>query len=282
MLYKFIIEITRNNNGDKQKRHKLHNAFEHLELSALPPIEKAVNALRPSLPFQLTQSKFDALVSFALSVGIGELDEFKDKNAQFIADEILRYCYVDGKKDSALERRRRAERDLLLSDEDESYATKPVASQTERQKVVQKGPEYEEDDSYEDDIQSSSKAQASEGSSLMWPVLKFIWDTGVEIGSELLKDAIRDGVKSYFSPNSRSNVPITTSSSRSEPTIGVQIPPPPRESQSEGPRKSISDLAREVIRGEWGNGEERKRRLREAGYDSIAVQAEVNRMMRKK
>lgn len=44
--------------------------------------------------------------------------------------------------------------------------------------------------------------------------------------------------------------------------------------------KTIDELAREVIRGEWGNGEERRRRLTEAGYDYAAVQARVNELLR--
>lgn len=44
-------------------------------------------------------------------------------------------------------------------------------------------------------------------------------------------------------------------------------------------KKSVDEVAREVIAGKWGNGSERKRRLKEAGYDYSAVQAAVNRMM---
>lgn len=36
------------------------------------------------------------------------------------------------------------------------------------------------------------------------------------------------------------------------------------------------DIASEVIRGNWGNGEERKRRLRAAGYDYGRIQNIVN------
>ena len=43
--------------------------------------------------------------------------------------------------------------------------------------------------------------------------------------------------------------------------------------------KSVDELAREVIRGEWGNGEERKRRLAEAGYDYNTVQSRVNELL---
>ena len=42
--------------------------------------------------------------------------------------------------------------------------------------------------------------------------------------------------------------------------------------------KTITQLAREVLNGKWGNGAERKRKLTEAGYDYEAVQKEVNRL----
>lgn len=44
--------------------------------------------------------------------------------------------------------------------------------------------------------------------------------------------------------------------------------------------KSIDEIAKEVIAGKWGNGAERKRRLRNAGYNPTAVQKEVNRQLR--
>ncbi len=43
--------------------------------------------------------------------------------------------------------------------------------------------------------------------------------------------------------------------------------------------KSIETLAREVIRGDWGNGAERKERLESAGYSYSEVQARVNEML---
>ena len=44
--------------------------------------------------------------------------------------------------------------------------------------------------------------------------------------------------------------------------------------------KTLRDIALEVIDGKWGNGTTRRERLREAGYDYAAVQAEVNRILR--
>lgn len=43
--------------------------------------------------------------------------------------------------------------------------------------------------------------------------------------------------------------------------------------------KSISEIAHEVIAGQWGNGADRRRDLAAAGYDYDAVQSEVNRIL---
>lgn len=45
-------------------------------------------------------------------------------------------------------------------------------------------------------------------------------------------------------------------------------------------KKSIHEIAREVVQGKWGNGPERTHKLLVAGYDPNAVQVEVNRIMR--
>lgn len=45
-------------------------------------------------------------------------------------------------------------------------------------------------------------------------------------------------------------------------------------------KKTTHDIALEVIAGKWGNGEERKKKLRAAGYNCVAVQLEVNRILR--
>lgn len=43
-------------------------------------------------------------------------------------------------------------------------------------------------------------------------------------------------------------------------------------------KKDVTTVAKEVLAGAWGNGDERKNRLTAAGYDYAAVQAEVNRL----
>lgn len=45
-------------------------------------------------------------------------------------------------------------------------------------------------------------------------------------------------------------------------------------------KKSVDAIAREVIRGDWGNGEERKKKLTVAGYDYSAVQKRVNELLK--
>lgn len=44
-------------------------------------------------------------------------------------------------------------------------------------------------------------------------------------------------------------------------------------------KKSIETIAREVIRGDWGNGADRKKKLEAAGYDYDAVQKKVNELL---
>ena len=44
-------------------------------------------------------------------------------------------------------------------------------------------------------------------------------------------------------------------------------------------KKSVDELAKEVIRGDWGNGQDRKNRLAAAGYNYSEVQARVNAIL---
>ena len=45
-------------------------------------------------------------------------------------------------------------------------------------------------------------------------------------------------------------------------------------------KKTVTELAKEVIQGKWGNGSERKQKLTQAGYDYDKVQAEVNKLLK--
>lgn len=47
----------------------------------------------------------------------------------------------------------------------------------------------------------------------------------------------------------------------------------------EPPKKTVDEVAREVIKGLWGKGADRKKRLTAAGYDYAAVQKRVNELL---
>lgn len=50
--------------------------------------------------------------------------------------------------------------------------------------------------------------------------------------------------------------------------------------QPEPQAKTNDEIAREVIAGKWGNGYERKNRIKNAGYDYAAIQSIVNRILK--
>ena len=49
-------------------------------------------------------------------------------------------------------------------------------------------------------------------------------------------------------------------------------------SSTSTPKKSVTEVAKEVLSGKWGNGADRKKRLTEAGYNYSEVQAKVNEL----
>src|SRR5690625_1419237 len=51
-------------------------------------------------------------------------------------------------------------------------------------------------------------------------------------------------------------------------------------SSEKSPSKSIQNIANEVIRGDWGNGEEQTNRLTNAGHNAQVIQKEVNKLLK--
>lgn len=45
-------------------------------------------------------------------------------------------------------------------------------------------------------------------------------------------------------------------------------------------KKSVTEIAKEVIAGKWGSGDDRKKRLTDAGYNYSTVQAKVNALLK--
>ena len=98
--------------GDKITQIKA----EQLLKEDLERYEVAVNALR--YHYNLNQNEFDALVSFAFNLGIGNLSKLTQNNKRNkgeIADAMLLYNKAGGQVLSGLTKRRKAERDLFCS-----------------------------------------------------------------------------------------------------------------------------------------------------------------------
>ena len=53
----------------------------------------------------------------------------------------------------------------------------------------------------------------------------------------------------------------------------------PTTKPSSSSKKTVAEIAKEVMEGKWGNGDERKKKLKAAGYDYNAVQKEVNKLV---
>ena len=53
-----------------------------------------------------------------------------------------------------------------------------------------------------------------------------------------------------------------------------------KKTTTEPSKKSIETIAKEVIKGLWGNGAERKKKITAAGYDYNAVQKKVNELLK--
>lgn len=62
------------------------------------------------------------------------------------------------------------------------------------------------------------------------------------------------------------NTPVSSTGSKPTPA------PTPK-------KKTVSEIADEVIAGKWGNGETRKKKLTEAGYSYTEIQTEVNKRL---
>lgn len=78
-------------------------------------LQKYEQAVERYTPFPLSQSQFDALVSFAYNCGAGNLQQLvKKRNALQVADAMLRYNKAGGKELAGLTRRRVEERALFM------------------------------------------------------------------------------------------------------------------------------------------------------------------------
>lgn len=88
-------------------------------------------------------------------------------------------------------------------------------------------------------------------------------------------------VKDSYSNSSLRNGFISYEGNMRNDVLRVWSGKLPKADPAPTPTKSIDEIAKEVIDGKWGNGDERVKRLREAGYDPEAVQKRVNELLSK-
>lgn len=94
-------------------------------------------------------------------------------------------------------------------------------------------------------------------------------------------EKVKDGVITVIEGNKHNKVARRTINIDGKGIRGFVTPHYER-IQTKITLKSNSEIAKEVIRGDWGNGAERKKALTASGYDYDAIQKEVNRILKEK
>ncbi len=83
--------------------------------------------------------------------------------------------------------------------------------------------------------------------------------------SDAVGKALAQGICAYFGVAFKGSSTGSSGNSEAKPSAGG--------------KKSIDEIAKEVIAGKWGNGSERVQKLKAAGYDADAVQDRVNEIL---
>jgi hypothetical protein len=66
-----------------------------------------------------------------------------------------------------------------------------------------------------------------------------------------------------------------------EETPKVVLDSPPKKDSSSKAKASLEDVAKEVVNGDWGKGQERRKKLSEAGFNVNEVEEAVVKLMNK-
>lgn len=124
------------------------------------------------------------------------------------------------------------------------------------------------DDSIPDDIKTSSSLYVLKNTKAPAMLIECLFvddkdDTDLyqKIGAEGIANAIVKGLTGAAAPSVSATAASSSASSSAQ-------------------AKSVDEVAKEVIEGKWGNGEERKKKLEAAGYSYTAVQQKVNEMLK--
>lgn len=135
---------------------------------------------------------------------------------------------------------------------------------------------------------------ANESTGGDWPISQASWDSLVRLcadicrrhGFRLSYDGTKDGSLTEHRMFSATDCPgpylharMAELASQVNAMLDSGAEPSAPSGGGAAAGKTVSQLADEVIAGEWGNGSDRKARLEAAGYDYSAVQSEVNRKL---
>lgn len=103
----------------------------------------------------------------------------------------------------------------------------------------------------------------------------------IELAKDIMKEyniPIENVVRHYDVTRKKCPAPFVSDVSRWNDFKKKLVETPKKETSK---AKSITEIAKEVISGKWGNGTERKNKLTKAGYDYAKVQAKVDELMGK-
>ena len=140
------------------------------------------------------------------------------------------------------------------------------------------------------DCQAITIEVANSANGNPWPISDAAWNSLVKLcvdicrryGFRLEYDGTPNGSLTRHDMFANTNCPGQTLGGRFQEladTVNAQLDGQPAPAPTPSTDKSNEELADEVIAGKWGNGDERKRRLTEAGYNYSAIQSIVNQKL---
>ena len=106
----------------------------------------------------------------------------------------------------------------------------------------------------------------------------FLGDTRLVAGNTVELDGFGAWNGKYIIKQAKHSV--SSSGYTTQISLRKVLPAEKKSDNSSSGTTNIDELARQVIRGDWGNGQERYDRLTAAGYDYHAIQARVNQLLR--
>lgn len=103
---------------------------------------------------------------------------------------------------------------------------------------------------------------------------------GIVVDVQADKVITVEGNTSFDNRGSQDNGGAVAKRTRTKSMVGFARPKYSGATNTPNPTRSIDIVAREVIDGQWGIGNDRRQRLTAAGYDYATVQKKVNEIIR--